>query len=45
MNRYTWQYQCQEDDMDESDEEKERWINPEEVQGEDSDEEEEMDEM
>ena len=45
MNRNTWQYKCQEDDMDESDEEKERWINPEEVQGEDSDEEEEMDEM
>jgi len=45
MNGNTWQYQCQEDDMDESDEEKERWINPEEVQGEDSDEEEEMDEM
>ena len=45
MNRDTWQYQCQEDNMDESDEEKERWVNPEEVPEDDSDEDEEMDEM
>jgi len=44
MNRDAWCYHCQEDSMDESDEEKERWINPEEVP-EDDDDDEEMDEM
>ena len=45
MDRQSLYYQCQEEHMDEPDEEKERWINPEEVPGDDGDEDEEMDEM
>jgi hypothetical protein len=45
MSRDKWCYQCQEDDGDESDDQKERWVNPEEVPEDDGDEDEEMDEM
>jgi len=45
MSRDKWCYQCQEDDRDESDDQKERWVNPEEVPEDDGDEDEEMDEM
>ena len=45
MNRNAWTYQCQEDSMDESDEEKDRWVHPEEVPEDDDDQDEEMDEM
>ena len=45
MKSNTRFYQCQEENMDEPDEEREQWIHPEEVPGDDSDDDEEMDEM
>lgn len=45
MNTDAWLYQCQEDNGDESDDDKDHWLHPEEVPEDDSDEDEEMDEM
>lgn len=44
MNRDAWPYLCQEDNGDETDDDSDRWIHPEEVP-EDDHEDEEMDEM
>mgnify|MGYP001816817900 CR=1 FL=1 len=37
MKTIAWSYHCQEDDGDDADEGKERWVNPEEVPGDDDD--------
>jgi len=45
MMKNTWSYNCQEENGDEYDDGKERWVNPEEVPEDDDDDDEEMDEM
>ena len=45
MNRHAWHYLCQEENGPDSDDQREPWLNPEEVPEDDSDDDEEMDEM